>query len=190
MLAGFWEVTIKKEQTSFIAGARTTYANWLLKLLPESYHDSKAAFSDVNLHISHRMGPRDDIYLSGYASNDRFNLGSDTAYRYSNTAYALLALEKLAKPIKGTIELHLTYDEEAGGAIGPQTEAIDQLQQGLGSSLVFSPVQDCLGLFRVTCGRLGAFCGSFSRRRQSGRRAARRVPWRAGSSRRRGGHDC
>src|SRR3546814_16202494 len=34
--------------------------------------------------------------------------------------YALLALEKLAKPIKGTIELHLTYDEEAGGAIGPQ----------------------------------------------------------------------
>lgn len=40
-------------------------------------------------------------------------------------AYALLALEKLAKekqgqPLKGTIELHLTYDEEAGGAIGPQ----------------------------------------------------------------------
>lgn len=35
-------------------------------------------------------------------------------------AYALLALEKLARPIKGTIELHLTYDEEAGGAIGPQ----------------------------------------------------------------------
>src|SRR3546814_18601928 len=34
--------------------------------------------------------------------------------------YALLALEKLDKPLKGTIELHLTYDEEAGGAIGPQ----------------------------------------------------------------------
>jgi succinyl-diaminopimelate desuccinylase len=35
-------------------------------------------------------------------------------------AYALLALQKLGKPIKGTIELHLTYDEEVGGGIGPE----------------------------------------------------------------------
>lgn len=35
-------------------------------------------------------------------------------------AYALLALQKLGKPIKGTIELHLTYDEEVGGSIGPE----------------------------------------------------------------------
>jgi len=42
-------------------------------------------------------------------------------------AYALLALEKLGQPLNGTIELHLTYDEEAGGAIGPQW----LLQQGI-----------------------------------------------------------
>nr|WP_246068858.1 ArgE/DapE family deacylase [Ferrovibrio terrae] len=35
-------------------------------------------------------------------------------------AYALLALQKLGKPIRGTIELHLTYDEEVGGGIGPE----------------------------------------------------------------------
>ncbi|WP_290815752.1 ArgE/DapE family deacylase [Ferrovibrio sp.] len=35
-------------------------------------------------------------------------------------AYALLALQKLDKPIKGSIELHLTYDEEVGGGIGPE----------------------------------------------------------------------
>lgn len=35
-------------------------------------------------------------------------------------AYALLALEKSGAKLNGTIELHLTYDEEAGGAIGPQ----------------------------------------------------------------------
>lgn len=35
-------------------------------------------------------------------------------------AYALLALQKLGKPLKGTIELHLTYDEEVGGGIGPE----------------------------------------------------------------------
>lgn len=35
-------------------------------------------------------------------------------------AYALLALQNLGRALKGTVELHLTYDEEAGGAIGPQ----------------------------------------------------------------------
>ena len=34
-------------------------------------------------------------------------------------AFALLALEKSGAPLKGTIELHFTYDEEAGGEIGP-----------------------------------------------------------------------
>ncbi len=34
--------------------------------------------------------------------------------------YALLALEKLGQPLKGSIELHLTYDEEVGGGIGPE----------------------------------------------------------------------
>jgi len=35
-------------------------------------------------------------------------------------AYALLALEKSGARLNGSVELHLTYDEEAGGAIGPQ----------------------------------------------------------------------
>lgn len=35
-------------------------------------------------------------------------------------AYALLALQKLGQPLKGSIELHLTYDEEVGGGIGPE----------------------------------------------------------------------
>lgn len=39
---------------------------------------------------------------------------------FSTYAYALLALKSLAAPLAGTVELHLTYDEEAGGAIGPK----------------------------------------------------------------------
>ncbi len=37
---------------------------------------------------------------------------------FATYAFALLALET-AKPAKGTVELHLTYDEEVGGEIGP-----------------------------------------------------------------------
>ena len=39
---------------------------------------------------------------------------------FSTYAYALLALKSLGTPLAGTVELHLTYDEEAGGTVGPK----------------------------------------------------------------------
>jgi hypothetical protein len=69
-----------KNKTSFILGARTTYANWLLGLLPKAYRDSRAAFNDVNLGIAHHGGKNNDLYLTAYASNDHFNLVSDSNY--------------------------------------------------------------------------------------------------------------
>jgi succinyl-diaminopimelate desuccinylase len=38
---------------------------------------------------------------------------------FATYAFALDALRKLGAPMRGTIELHLTYDEEAGGELGP-----------------------------------------------------------------------
>src|SRR5436190_9572002 len=73
-----------KDRTSFIVGARTTYANWLLNLLPQQYQNSKASFQDFNLSINHRIDSTSQLFLSGYFSNDRFALNSDTTYAYSN----------------------------------------------------------------------------------------------------------
>jgi succinyl-diaminopimelate desuccinylase len=39
---------------------------------------------------------------------------------FATYAYALLALKSVGAPLAGAAELHLTYDEEAGGAIGPK----------------------------------------------------------------------
>lgn len=39
---------------------------------------------------------------------------------FATYAYALKALEQVGADLAGTVELHLTYDEEAGGAIGPK----------------------------------------------------------------------
>lgn len=39
---------------------------------------------------------------------------------FATYTYALLALEASGAALKGSIELHLTYDEEAGGNIGPK----------------------------------------------------------------------
>lgn len=38
---------------------------------------------------------------------------------FATYAFALKALEESGLPLAGTVELHLTYDEEAGGLIGP-----------------------------------------------------------------------
>ncbi len=79
------EGPITKEKTSVIAGVRTTYSNWLLRTIPNNaYNNSKASFNDANLRISHIINPKNTLYLTGYISNDKFNLNNDTTYKYSN----------------------------------------------------------------------------------------------------------
>ena len=46
---------------------------------------------------------------------------------FATYAFALLALRESKLPLAGTVELHFTYDEETGGAIGPKW----LLEQGL-----------------------------------------------------------
>ncbi len=78
-----------KDKSSFILGGRSTYANWLLKLLPDEYKNSRAGFYDVNLTISHEINKNNNLYLTGYLSSDRFSLNSDTSYGYQNKNLSL-----------------------------------------------------------------------------------------------------
>ena len=78
------EGPIIKNKTSFILGARTSYSNWLLSLLPEEYKHSSASFYDINLGISSQLNDKNNIYITGYVSHDAFKLNSDTTYSYGN----------------------------------------------------------------------------------------------------------
>lgn len=74
-----------KDRTSFLIGARSTYSDWILSKLDDPrLNDSKASFYDVNLNISHKFGEKDNLYLSGYMSQDKFKLDQDTTYSYSD----------------------------------------------------------------------------------------------------------
>ena len=79
----------KDSSSSFVLGARATYANWLLNLLPNEYKRSRASFYDVTLHTSHELNKKNSVYLTGYISNDHFNLNSDTIYGYGNRNVSL-----------------------------------------------------------------------------------------------------
>jgi hypothetical protein len=78
------EGPVDSGKTSFILGARTTYANWLLKALPAAYSNSSASFYDVNFNITHQVDNKNNLYLTTYFSNDGFKLNSDTSYNYGN----------------------------------------------------------------------------------------------------------
>ena len=70
-------------------GGRTTYSDWLLNLLPNQYKNSRASFYDINLNISHELNKKNSLYLTGYLSQDHFNLNSDTTYGYGNNNISL-----------------------------------------------------------------------------------------------------
>ncbi|MCG2614002.1 TonB-dependent receptor [Terrimonas sp. NA20] len=102
------EGPLDKNKTSFIAGGRTTYANWLIGLLPAEYEKSRASFYDINLGISHRIDSSNNLYFSGYLSNDKFSLNNDTTYKYTNRNFSLKWKRTLTKRLQG--ELIAGYD--------------------------------------------------------------------------------
>ncbi len=78
------EGPLVKDRTTFVAGVRATYSNWLFKVLPAEYEKSRASFEDATIHISHKVDNKNNIYINGYISGDKFNLNSDTTYQYQN----------------------------------------------------------------------------------------------------------
>ena len=85
------EGPIIKDRTTFIAGGRTTYSNWILKSLPKSsgYRDGRANFSDITAGISHKINSTNSLHLYGYYSGDSFSFGKDTIYGYQSANLAL-----------------------------------------------------------------------------------------------------
>ena len=79
------EGPIVKDKTTLLVGARTSYSDWIIKQIPDPiYKKSSASFYDVNLHLSHKLSKKDDLYLTIYKSADQFRLGNDTTFSYAN----------------------------------------------------------------------------------------------------------
>ena len=98
------EGPIIKDKSSFLIGGRSTYSDWLLKQIPSSnFQNSKASFYDLNLALTHEINSKNNLYISGYISNDRFKLQGDTAYSYSNQAASIKWRHIFTNKLVGTI---------------------------------------------------------------------------------------
>ena len=70
---------------SYIAGFRSTYANWLLKALDNhALKNSRAFFGDGIGKASLQLNNNNFISASGYISSDMFRLNGDSLYTYQN----------------------------------------------------------------------------------------------------------
>jgi len=75
---------IVKDKTTFVLGLRSTYSNWIFKLLPDEYEKTKADFYDGTIHLSHKVNSKNQLYLNGYLSKDKLAIDEYTHYDYQN----------------------------------------------------------------------------------------------------------
>ena len=84
------EGPIKKDTSSFLIGVRSTYSDYILKLLDDPvFSNSNASFADAIGKITHQVDLKNTLSASFYHSRDRFRLNSDTLYAYYNTGASL-----------------------------------------------------------------------------------------------------
>ena len=83
------EIPIVKEKSSLIIGGRASYSDWILNRLQDiTLRQSEASFYDANAKWTYRINESHKIGLTGYFSNDNFNLAEDASYQYQNAAAA------------------------------------------------------------------------------------------------------
>ena len=98
------------KKTTFIAGARATYSDWLLSMLPEDseYNDGSASFYDVTAGITHKFNEKNSIHINGYWSVDDFRFSADTSYNYTNANGSIKWKSNFGE--KTSMELTAGYD--------------------------------------------------------------------------------
>ncbi|MCB0492294.1 MAG: TonB-dependent receptor [Cyclobacteriaceae bacterium] len=116
---------IIKDKTSAIISLRSSYSDWLLKKVKTNYQDiqnSSVAFYDASLKLSHLFSNDTKLQFTGYVSQDKFGLPTDTVYRWHNRM-GVLRLdhnfnEKLGASVTAGVGsyAYTVEDEEPGNA--------------------------------------------------------------------------
>ncbi len=80
------EAPIVKDKVSLLLGGRTTYSDWMLKMIPEKsgYKDGTAGFWDLSGTLAINFSRNHRLNLYGYYSNDRFAFSPYNKYGYTN----------------------------------------------------------------------------------------------------------
>lgn len=79
------EGPLKKEKHSFVLSARSTYSDYILRLLEDpDLRDSRASFYDLSAGITLEPNEKNLVRVFGYYSYDHFRYSSALEYDYQN----------------------------------------------------------------------------------------------------------
>jgi hypothetical protein len=79
------EGPIIKDTLTFMAGFRTTYSDWILKLVKNyEIQQSSVSFYDFNAKLDYTINSNNRLSVFGYGSNDNFNYFQNAEYGYGN----------------------------------------------------------------------------------------------------------
>ncbi len=79
------EGPLKKDKTSLLVAARTSYTDWLLrKVRNPDVKNSSLFFYDANLSLAHRFSPNSSLKVSTYSSRDYFRFSRQFAFAWEN----------------------------------------------------------------------------------------------------------
>ncbi|PUZ21606.1 Outer membrane receptor proteins, mostly Fe transport [Chitinophaga costaii] len=130
-------------KTSFLVGARSTYSDWTLQLLPDQYKNSRAGFYDANLKITSDLNDHNSLFVAGYISGDRFRLDGDTLYRYGNLN-GIVKWKHIFNPhLYGSMDVgidHYNFDMSSrDNKINAYTFKFDVSQYHFNTNLIYTP---------------------------------------------------
>jgi len=74
-----------EDKSSYMIAVRSTYSNWVLKLIDNyDIQNSKAYFADAVANFSIALNPKNQLKILTYFSYDDISLASDTRFDYQN----------------------------------------------------------------------------------------------------------
>ena len=94
------EGPLKKEYSSFVISARSTYSDWLLSRLQNlDLRNSKASFYDISANINIEPNENNLFKIFGYFSSDRFDLADFNNYDYSNSGGSVIWRHRISSSL-------------------------------------------------------------------------------------------
>lgn len=99
------EAPIVKDKATLLLGGRTTYSDWMLKMIPEKsgYRNGSAGFWDLSGTLAINFSRNHRLNVYGYYSDDRFSFSQDNKYGYTNG--------------NGSLELKSRYNDKVSSTI-------------------------------------------------------------------------
>ena len=96
----------KNKKLTFVAGGRSSYANWILREIPDvNINQSVARFYDASGKITYKFNQYNKLSLMGYISNDEFSTSAQSVTEYGSKLGNLTLNSRFAESLYGELEL-------------------------------------------------------------------------------------